>query len=76
MALTDTEMGVLLAPAGLRLVERVRHAVRLPPLPEGGRFGSEPDEVADVDDPDFADKVNAGWHRMFRSSRWCPWTAG
>lgn len=72
--LTDSEIGDLLGPAGLRLVERVRQEVQLPPLPEymspasarpeHGRFDSEPDEVADLDAPDFVDKVNAGWHRM------------
>lgn len=31
---TDAEIGDLLAPAGLRLVERVQQDVRLPPLPE------------------------------------------
>lgn len=72
--LTDTEIGDLLGPAGLRLVERVQQEVQLPPLPEyvspasarpeHGRFDSQPDEVADLDAPDFADKVNAGWHRM------------
>ncbi|MET7354381.1 hypothetical protein [Streptomyces mirabilis] len=72
--LTDTEIGDLLGPAGLRLVERVQQEVQLPPLPkyvspasarpEHGRFDSDPDEVADLDAPDFADTVNAGWHRL------------
>jgi hypothetical protein len=72
--LTDAEIGDLLGPAGLRLVERVQQEVQLPPLPEyvspasarpeHGRFDSDPDEVADLDAPDFADTVNSGWHRM------------
>lgn len=71
---TDTEIGDSLAPAGLRLVERVQQDVRLPPLPEcvspasarpeHGRFDSDPDEVADLNAPDFVEKVNAGWLRM------------
>ncbi|MFE7531981.1 hypothetical protein ACFU7Y_40750 [Kitasatospora sp. NPDC057542] len=74
MILTDAEIDDLLASAGLRLVERVQREVRLPPLPkyvspasagpEHGRFDSHPDEVADLGASDFADKVNAGWHRM------------
>ncbi|MFB7335685.1 hypothetical protein ACFC00_29205 [Streptomyces adustus] len=74
MTLTDAEIGDVLAPAGLRLVERIQQDVRLPPLPEyvspasagpeHGRFDSQPDEVADLGASDFADKVNAGWHRM------------
>ena len=74
MTLTDAEIGDVFAPAGLRLVERVQQKVLLPPLPkyvspasarpEHGRFDSHPDEVADLHAPDFADKVNAGWHRM------------
>ncbi len=72
--LTDTEIGDLLGPAGLRLVERVQQEVRLPlpkyvspasARPEHGRFDCpDPDEVADLDAPDFADTVNAGWHRL------------
>lgn len=67
-------MAVLLAPAGLRFVQRIRDEVRLPPLPPGhspasagpehGRFDSGPDEIADVDAPNMADKVNASWYRM------------
>ncbi|MFJ3861799.1 hypothetical protein ACIPRL_36975 [Streptomyces sp. NPDC090085] len=74
VTLTDAEIGDVLAPAGLRLVERVQQDVLLPPLPrhvspasagaEHGRFDSHPDEVADLNTSDFADKVNAGWHRM------------
>lgn len=74
VTLTDAEIRDVLAPAGLRLVERIQQDVRLPPLPEHvssasarpehGRFDSHPDEVADVDASDFADKANAGWHRM------------
>ncbi|WP_246127085.1 hypothetical protein [Embleya hyalina] len=73
MILTDAEIGDLLASAGLRLVERVRQEVRLPlpkyvsPAsagPEHGRFDSDPEEVADPDASDFADKVNTGWYRM------------
>ncbi len=74
VTLTDAEIGDVLAPAGLYLVERVRQDVLLPPLPEyvspasarpeHGRFDSHPDEVVDLDASDFADKVNAGWHRM------------
>ncbi|MGW4378789.1 hypothetical protein [Kitasatospora sp. NPDC004531] len=74
MILTDAEIGDLLASAGLRLVERFQQEVRLPPLPkyvspasagpEHGRFDSHPDEVADLNASDFADKVNTGWHRM------------
>lgn len=69
MILTDTEIGDLLGPAGLRLVERVPGKVQLPPLPkyvspasarpEHGRFDSEPDEAADLDAPDFADGTDA-----------------
>ncbi|MCD9875074.1 hypothetical protein [Streptomyces guryensis] len=61
MILTDTEVGDLLRPAGLRLVERVQQEVQLPSLPkyvspasarpEHGRFGSDPDEIADLDAP-------------------------
>lgn len=32
--------------------------------PEHGRFDSEPHEIARPDAPDFADTVNAAWHRM------------
>jgi hypothetical protein len=31
---------------------------------EHGRFDAFPDEIADVDDPDMAAKVNASWLRM------------
>lgn len=71
---TDAEIRDVLAPAGLRLVERVRQDVRLPPLPEyvspasarpeHGRFDSEPEETVDLDAPDFVDKVNTCWYRM------------
>ncbi|MEO3788547.1 hypothetical protein ABGB12_34920 [Actinocorallia sp. B10E7] len=75
MTLTDAEMAVLLAPAGLRFIQRrSREEVRLPPLPPGyspasagpehGRFDSGSDEIADVEDPDMPDKVNASWFRM------------
>ncbi|MFF9571616.1 hypothetical protein [Streptomyces sp. NPDC014685] len=74
MTLTDTEMAALIAPAGLHFVQRRRDEVPLPPLPAGcspasarpehGRFDSYPDESADVDAPDMADKVNASWYRM------------
>ncbi|OUC94315.1 hypothetical protein [Streptosporangium minutum] len=75
MTITDVEMAALLAPAGLRFIERRNQAeVQLPPLPPGysaasagpehGRFDSHPDEVADVDAPDMPDKVNASWFRM------------
>ncbi|MEU1021415.1 hypothetical protein ABZ366_04740 [Streptomyces sp. NPDC005904] len=69
-----TETAAALEPAGLLLVERIVGDVRLPPLPLGhspasarpehGRFDSRPDEVADVDEPRMAEKVNAGWYRM------------
>ncbi|MEV6104285.1 hypothetical protein AB0M28_06150 [Streptomyces sp. NPDC051940] len=72
--MTEAEVGDILAPAGLRLVERVQEEVRLPPLPayvgpasakpEHGRFDSRPEEIADPSAPDFAEKVNAGWYRM------------
>lgn len=32
--------------------------------PADGRFDARPDEVVDVDDEQFAAKVNAGWLRM------------
>ncbi|WP_329359217.1 hypothetical protein [Streptomyces sp. NBC_01483] len=74
MTLTDTEMAALIAPAGLHFVQRRRDDVLLPPLPQGyspasarpehGRFDSHPDEIADVDAPDMADKINASWYRM------------
>ncbi|WP_031514964.1 hypothetical protein [Streptomyces sp. NRRL F-5123] len=74
MTLTDTEIAALIAPAGLHFVQRRWDEVPLPPLPEGyspasarpehGRFDSHPDEIADVDAPDMADKVNASWYRM------------
>ncbi|MGN9787029.1 hypothetical protein ACTMTF_36790 [Nonomuraea sp. ZG12] len=75
MTLTDADVTTLLAPAGLLFVKRMnQESVRLPPLPPGhsaasagpehGRFDSRPDEIADVDDADMPDKVNAGWFRM------------
>ncbi|MFI7153013.1 hypothetical protein ACIBO2_49550 [Nonomuraea sp. NPDC050022] len=75
MTLTDADVAALLAPAGLHFFKRMNHEdVRLPTLPPGhsaasaspehGRFDSHPDEVADVDDTDMPDKVNAGWFRM------------
>ncbi|HZU57401.1 MAG TPA: hypothetical protein VFA06_16130 [Actinocrinis sp.] len=73
MALTDDEMAEALAIAGLEFVERLRGEIRTPPLPGGsaaacgpedGRFDGRLDEVVDVDDPQFASKVNAGWFRM------------
>ncbi|MEU5314065.1 hypothetical protein [Streptomyces sp. NPDC021562] len=74
MTLTDAEIADLLAPAGLHIVQRLRGEVPLPPLPPGygpasarpehGRFDSRPEEIADVDDPDLADKVNTSWYRM------------
>jgi hypothetical protein len=74
VTLTDAEIAGILAPAGLHLVERVGGEVPLPPLPknvgpasagpEHGRFDSEADEFVDVRAADFADKANAGWHRM------------
>ncbi|MGW7003892.1 hypothetical protein ACWGCW_13985 [Streptomyces sp. NPDC054933] len=67
-------MAAELLPAGLRFVERIRGQVRWPALPPGcspasagpehGRFDSHPDEIADVDEPGMADKVNASWYRM------------
>lgn len=66
-------MAQALANAGLQFVERVRGEVRTPALPGGsaaachpedGRFDARPDEVVDVDDPEFAAKVNVGWFRM------------
>jgi hypothetical protein len=73
VSLTDAEIAAALAPAGLLFIERVQEEVRLPlkpdksaasSLPEDGRFDAMPDEVADVDDPDLAAKLNAGWLRM------------
>ena len=73
VSLTDTEMAAALAPAGLQFIDRVRGEVRLPlkpnksaasSLPEDGRFDARPEEVVDVDDPDLAGKLNAGWLRM------------
>lgn len=73
MSLTDAEMAAALAPAGLQFIKRERGKIRLPlkpgksaasSLPEDGRFDARPDEVIDVDDPDFAVKLNAGWLRM------------
>jgi hypothetical protein len=71
--LTDDDVADALAAAGLEFVGRVRGEVRLPPLPGGsaaacrpadGRFDARPEEVIDVDDEQFAAKVNAGWIRM------------
>ncbi|MFE7037776.1 hypothetical protein ACFU9Y_46585 [Streptomyces sp. NPDC057621] len=72
--MTDGEMTAELEPAGFRFVERVLGGVRWPALPPGyspasagpehGRFDSRPDEIADVDEPGMADKVNASWYRM------------
>jgi hypothetical protein len=71
--LTDAEIAAALAPAGLQFIERFQGEVRLPlkpgksaasSLPEDGRFDAAPDEVVDVDDPELAAKVNAGWLRM------------
>jgi hypothetical protein len=72
--MNNGEMAARLEPAGFRFVERVHGEVRRPVLPPGyspasagpehGRFDSHPDEIADVDEPDMADKVNASWCRM------------
>jgi hypothetical protein len=72
--MNNGEMAARLEPAGFRFVERVHGEVRWPVLPPGyspasagpehGRFDSHPDEIADVDEPDMADKVNASWCRM------------
>jgi hypothetical protein len=75
MTITDTEMAALLAPAGFRFVTRLSRDEApnfpLPPghscattRPEHGRFDSRKDEIAEVDAPDMADKVNASWYRM------------
>jgi hypothetical protein len=73
VSLTDAEIAADLAPAGLLFIERVQEEVRLPlkpnksaasSLPDDGRFDARPDEVVDVDDPDLAAKLNAGWLRM------------
>jgi hypothetical protein len=76
--LNDTELAALLAPAGLRFLARVRGEPPMPPLPaEGaasalpaqGRHDARPQEVAAVDAPGLADKVNAGWFRMAKEFR-------
>lgn len=73
MTLTNEGVAEALAAAGLELVGRVRGEVQMPPLlggsaaacrPADGRFDARPDEVVDVDDEQFAAKVNAGWFRM------------
>ncbi|MGW3487023.1 hypothetical protein [Streptomyces sp. GZWMJZ-114] len=78
MPLNDTELAVLLAPAGLRFLGRVRGEPAMPPLPAGGaasalpaqgRHDARAHEVAAVDAPDLADKVNAGWFRMAKEFR-------
>jgi hypothetical protein len=73
VSLTDSDIAAALAPAGLEFIERELGEV-LPPLKpnksaassltEDGRFDSEPDEVADVDDSDMVAKINGGWLRM------------
>ncbi|MFJ4439955.1 hypothetical protein [Streptomyces sp. NPDC088923] len=78
MPFNDTELAALLAPAGLRFLARVRGEPAMPPLPEGGaasalpaqgRHDARAHEVAAVDAPDLADKVNAGWFRMAKEFR-------
>ncbi|NJP43434.1 hypothetical protein [Actinacidiphila epipremni] len=74
MILAEAEIRELLAPAGLCLVESIEGEVDLPQLPpyhspasagpEHGRFDSRKDEIADVQAPDMADKINASWYRM------------
>jgi hypothetical protein len=73
VSLTDSGVAAALAPAGLQFIRREPGKVRLPlkpgksaasSLPEEGRFDARPDEVVDVDDPEFAVKLNAGWLRM------------
>ena len=71
--LTDAQVAVALAPAGLQFIEREPGKVR-PPLQPGktpassraadGRFDAAPGEVVDIDDPDFVAKLNGGWLRM------------
>ncbi|MET8558029.1 hypothetical protein ABZV64_24175 [Streptomyces sp. NPDC004959] len=78
MPLDDTELAALLAPAGLRFLARVRGEPAMPPLPPGGaasalpaqgRHDARAHEVAAVDAPDLADRVNAGWFRMAKEFR-------
>ncbi|NJA61151.1 hypothetical protein HC023_35335, partial [Streptomyces sp. NEAU-H3] len=42
MPLNDTELAVLLAPAGLRFLGRVRGEPAMPPLPAGGAASALP----------------------------------
>ncbi|MBO2465366.1 hypothetical protein [Actinomadura violacea] len=73
MPLTDADIAATLAPAGLLFIEREEDEVRLPLKPgrsaassrrEDGRFDARPEEVVDVNDPELAAKLNAGWLRM------------
>jgi hypothetical protein len=70
---TDAVIAADLALAGLEFIERITTEVHRP-LPlhhspascrrEHGRFDSEPDEIAHLDDPGMPVKINAGWWRM------------
>lgn len=73
MLRSDADIAAELAPAGLRFVERDRARVRLPSQAanlapscrdEDGRIDALPHEVVELDDPDMAEKVNAGWFRL------------
>lgn len=68
MSLTDEDIAAVLAPAGLRFIEREQNDVLwkdpASARPEEGRIDARPDEVIDLNDPDLAVKVNAGWLRL------------
>lgn len=72
MTITDAEMAALLAPGGFHFLRRLAED-QVPPLPtppdrgaasclsEHGRVDSP---LVDIDDPDLAAKVRAGWQDM------------
>ena len=71
--LKDEEVAAELATAGIEFINRVAGKVQTPlrPVlspasarPEDGRFDCDAGEIVDVEDPDFARKVNAAWIRM------------
>lgn len=71
--LNDAEVAAMLATAGIEFIDRVSGEVQIPlrpnltaasSRPEDGRFDGNAEEVVDVEDHDFAHKVNAAWMRM------------
>jgi hypothetical protein len=71
--LQDAEVAAMLATAGIEFINRIQGEIQTPlkpnltaasSRPKDGRFDGNTDEIVDVEDPDFAHKVNSAWMRM------------